>query len=82
MCNAEPRALQYCTLALNSDGFTIFSSPMTMFEDPLLAVINTILIVGIVSALVVAPWIRRGTQALHRKNIADQHRMFGHDHED
>ncbi len=49
-----------------------------MFNDPSLALINILLIIGIALALYVAPKIKKGTQELHAENLAARGKLFGH----
>lgn len=49
-----------------------------MFDDPTLAAVNLVLIVGIVLALLAAPWLRKGNRELHAKNLAARRRLYGH----
>lgn len=49
-----------------------------MFDDPTLAAVNLVLIVGIVLALLAAPWLRKGNEELHAKNLAARRRLYGH----
>jgi hypothetical protein len=41
-----------------------------MFNDPVLTVVNCVLIAGIVAALLASVFIKRGTQALKAENAA------------
>lgn len=55
----------------------ITSTPI-MFDDPTLFTVNIILIVGIVLALLVMPWLKKGNRELHAKNVAARRRLYGH----
>lgn len=41
-----------------------------MFDNPALALVNAILLLGILLAVIAAPSIIRGTRELHKKNLA------------
>ena len=49
-----------------------------MFDDPTLATVNIILIVGIVLALLAVPWLKKANRELHTKNLAANRRFYGH----
>lgn len=56
----------------------MFNYQNIMFNDPLMATVNIVLIVGIVLALLAAPKIKKGTRELHSKNLASRRKVYGH----
>ena len=46
-----------------------------MFSDPILNIVNIILLSGIVLALIAAPMIKKGNRELHAKNMTARRRM-------
>ena len=46
-----------------------------MFSDPILSIVNIILLSGIVLALIAAPMIKKGNRELHAKNMAARRNM-------
>ena len=46
-----------------------------MFSDPILSIVNTIFLSGIVLALIAAPMIKKGNRELHAKNMAARRNM-------
>ncbi|MES2951167.1 MAG: hypothetical protein V4858_21735 [Pseudomonadota bacterium] len=46
-----------------------------MFSDPILSIVNIVLLSGIVLALIAAPMIKKGNKELHAKNMAARRKM-------
>ena len=48
-----------------------------MFDDPLLFIVNSVLLLGIVLAMIVLPKLKEGTKKLHEETMA--RRKLHHD---
>lgn len=47
-----------------------YPEPITMFSDPTIAIVNIVMIVGILVALVGARFVGKQNKDLHAKNVA------------
>lgn len=48
-----------------------------MFKDPTITIVNSVLIVGIVLALIAAIKLKKANRELHSKNLAERRRPYG-----
>jgi len=49
-----------------------------MFSDPTLAIVNIIMIVGIIGAILASVKLNRGNKELHAKNQAKRREVYRH----
>jgi hypothetical protein len=59
-----------------TEGPKVMYKALIMFDDPVLVAVNTILLLGVVLAIIAVPKIMRGNRKLHEETLALRKRIY------